>query len=160
MRNKKDANNTQKATIRSELQVLKVKETMLREQLRRCYIKSPSIGTVLQKYAEAGEITSAGKPLIKIADMRTMELKVYISGSQLSELQIGQECTVRIDKGEKGYARYPGKVMHVSDKAEFTPKIIQTKEERVHLVYAVKIHVKNDGSLKNGMPAEALFDFP
>lgn len=155
----KDANNTQKATVRSELQVLNVREAMLKEQLRRCYIKSPSKGTILEKYAEAGEITAAGKPLIKIADMSIMELKVYISGSQLAELKIGQDCSVRIDRGEKDYSRYRGRVVHISDKAEFTPKIIQTKEERVHMVYAVKIHVENDGSLKNGMPAEAIFDF-
>jgi len=153
----KDANNTQRANIKSELDVLAARTKMLEEQLERCYIKSPSQGTVLEKYAEAGEITAAGKPLLKIADMSTMELKVYISGSQLAEVKIGQECKVRIDRGEKDYYEYPGEVIHISDKAEFTPKIIQTKEERVHMVYAVKIKVNNDGSLKNGMPAEVLF---
>lgn len=153
----KEANNIQKATIRSELKVLDTREAMLTEQLERCYIKSPSEGIVLEKYAEAGEITAAGKPIVKIADLDNMELKVYISGAQLGQVKLGQECKVRTDKGVKDYSEFTGRVIHISDKAEFTPKIIQTKEERVHLVYAVKIRVKNDGTLKNGMPAEAFF---
>jgi HlyD family secretion protein len=153
----KEANNIQKATIRSELKVLYTREALLHEQIDRCYIKSPSEGTVLQKYAEAGEITAAGKALVKIADLVNMELKVYISGAQLGQLKLGQECTIRIDRGEKDYSEFSGTVIHIADKAEFTPKIIQTREERVHLVYAVKIRVKNDGTLKNGMPAEAFF---
>lgn len=153
----KEANNIQKATVRSELKVFDTREALLHEQIDRCYIKSPSEGTVLEKYAESGEITAAGKPLLKIADLDNMELKVYISGSQLGQVKLGQECTVRTDRGEKDYSEFTGRVIHISDKAEFTPKIIQTKEERVHLVYAVKIKVKNDGTLKNGMPAEAFF---
>ncbi|MDT8402629.1 MAG: HlyD family efflux transporter periplasmic adaptor subunit [Bacteroidales bacterium] len=154
----KEANNTQKLTVRSELEVFNSREAQLNEQLERCYIKSPSQGTVSEKYAEAGEITAMGKALVRIADLENMELKVYISGAQLGELKLGQECRVRIDRGEKDYSEYTGRLIHVSDKAEFTPKIIQTKEERVHLVYAVKILVLNDGTLKNGMPAEAFFD--
>ena len=153
----KEANNSQKLTIRSELEVFNSREAMLTEQLERCYIKSPSEGTVLEKYAEAGEITATGKPIVKIADLDNMELKVYISGAQLGQIKLGQECRVRIDRGEKDYTEFTGKIFHISDKAEFTPKIIQTKEERVHMVYALKIRVKNDGSLKNGMPAEAFF---
>ncbi|MGM0666930.1 MAG: HlyD family secretion protein [Bacteroidota bacterium] len=153
----KEANNSQKLTIRSELEVFNSREAMLTEQLERCYIKSPSEGTVLEKYAEAGEITATGKPIVKIADLDNMELKVYISGAQLGQVKLGQECKVRTDRGEKNYSEFTGRVIHISDKAEFTPKIIQTKEERVHLVYAVKIWVKNDGTLKNGMPAEAFF---
>lgn len=155
----KEANTTQKNTVRSELNVFESKEALLREQINRCYIKSPAGGTVLEKYAEAGEITAPGKPVVKIADMVNMELKVYISGAQLGQVRLGQECTVRIDSGEKEYSEYTGTVIHIADRAEFTPKIIQTKEERVHMVYAVKILVRNDGSLKNGMPAEAFFDF-
>lgn len=153
----KEANNSQKLTIRSELEVFNSREAMLTEQLERCYIKSPSEGTVLEKYAEAGEITATGKPIVKIADLDNMELKVYISGAQLGQVRLGQECKVRTDRGVKDYSEFTGRVIHISDKAEFTPKIIQTKEERVHLVYAVKIRVKNDGTLKNGMPAEAFF---
>ncbi len=155
----KEANNTQKVTVRSELNVFDSKEALLREQLGRCYIKSPAKGTILEKYAEAGEITAAGKPLVKIADLDNMELKVYISGSQLGQVKLGQQCNIRIDRGEKDYTEFKGSVIHISDNAEFTPKIIQTKEERVHMVYAVKILVENDGTLKNGMPAEAFFGF-
>jgi HlyD family secretion protein len=155
----KEANNTQKLTVRSELQVFDSREALLYEQINRCYVKCPSAGTVLEKYAEAGEITAAGKPLVKIADLTGMELKVYISGAQLGQVKLGQECKIRIDSGEKEYTEFTGRVIHISDKAEFTPKIIQTKEERVHMVYAVKILVENDGTLKNGMPAEAFFGF-
>ena len=157
LKKQKEANNTQKMTIRSELKVFDSREALMKEQLDRCYVKSPSDGTVLETYAEAGEITSAGKPLIKIADMESMELTVYISGAQLGQVKLGQECKVRTDRGVKDYSEFTGRVIHISDRAEFTPKIIQTKEERVHMVYAVKILVKNDGTLKNGMPAEAFF---
>ena len=120
-------------------------------------VKSPIKGTVIEKYSEEGELTAAGKPLVKIADLSLIRLKVYVSGAQLGKVKIGDECTVRIDDGKKGYASFPGKVSQISDKAEFTPKIIQTKEERVILVYAVTILVPNDGSLKSGMPGEAIF---
>ncbi len=153
----KEANNTQKLTVRSELNVFDSKEAMFREQLGRCYIESPADGTLLEKYAEAGEITAAGKPLFKIADLKNMELKVFISGSRLGQVKLRQECKIRIDRGEKDYTEFTGRVIHISDRAEFTPKIIQTKEERVHMVYAVKILVENDGTLKSGMPAEAFF---
>ena len=86
-----------------------------------------------------------------------MKLKVYVSGAQLATVKIGKQCTVRIDNGKKGYTSFPGIISYISDKAEFTPKIIQTKEERVILVYAVDIEVKNDGSIKSGMPGEAKF---
>lgn len=151
------ANNTQKASIQAELQVNSSKKATLREQINRCTVKSPLDGTVLQKYSEAGEITAAGKPLAKIADLKTMKLKVYASGAQIGNIKTGQECTVRTDDGEKGYSTFNGTVAYISGKAEFTPKIIQTKEERVTLVYAVTIEVDNDGTLKSGMPGEAIF---
>lgn len=151
------ANNTQKASIEAELQVYASKNATLAEQIARCSVKSPLEGTLLQQYSEAGEITSAGKPLAKIADLTNMKLKVYVSGGQLGNIKTGQECTVRTDNGEKGYSTFPGIVSYISGKAEFTPKIIQTKEERVTLVYAVTIDVKNDGTMKAGMPGEAIF---
>jgi len=151
------ANNTQKESVAAELIVSNAKKMTLGEQVRRSTILSPLNGTVLEKYAEAGEITIAGKPLIKIADLSVMKLKVYISGAQLGKIKIGQQCTVRIDNGEKGYSSFPGTISYISDKAEFTPKIIQTKEERVTLVYAIDISVKNDGIIKSGMPGEAKF---
>jgi len=152
-----EANNTQKLSIAAELSVYETKKATLNEQLTRCTVKSPLNGTIIEKYSEAGEITSPGKPLVKIADLSVIRLKVYVSGSQLGNIKTGQQCTVRIDKGEKGYSSFPGSISYISGKAEFTPKIIQTKEERVTLVYAVTIDVKNDGSMKSGMPGEAIF---
>lgn len=151
------ANNTQKASIAAELSVYESKKATLGEQLSRSSVRSPLKGTVIEKYAEAGEIAAAGRPLVKIADLAVMKLKVYVSGAQLGGLKIGNECTVRIDDGEKGYRTFPGRISYVSDKAEFTPKIIQTKEERVTLVYSVTIEVNNDGTMKSGMPGEAIF---
>jgi HlyD family secretion protein len=151
------ANNTQKVSIAAELAVYETKKATLNEQISRSYVKSPLTGTIIEKYSEPGEITAAGKPLIKIADLSTIRLKVYVSGAQLGSIKIGQTCKIRIDDGKKGYTSFGGSVSYISEKAEFTPKIIQTKEERVTLVYAVKIDVKNDGSLKSGMPGEAIF---
>ena len=151
------ANNTQKESVAAELIVSDSKKMTLNEQIKRCSVLSPLNGTVIEKYSEAGEITAAGKPLVKIADLSVMKLKVYVSGAQLGTVKIGKQCTVRIDNGKKGYTSFPGIISYISGKAEFTPKIIQTKEERVTLVYAVDIEVKNDGSIKSGMPGEAKF---
>ena len=151
------ANNTQKLSIAAELDVFESRKATLNEQLIRSYVKSPLKGTIIEKYSEAGEITATGKPLAKIADLSVIRLKVYVSGARLGTVKIGEQCTVRTDDGEKGYSSFTGKVTNISGKAEFTPKIIQTKEERVTLVYAVEIEVKNDGTLKSGMPGEAIF---
>lgn len=151
------ANNTQKASIAAELSVYESKKATLNEQVKRSRIKSPLNGTIIEKYAEAGEITVAGKPVVKLADLSVMKLKVYVSGAQLGSVKIGNQCTVRADDGKKGYRSFTGTISTISEKAEFTPKIIQTKEERVTLVYSVKIEVKNDGALKSGMPGEAIF---
>jgi HlyD family secretion protein len=151
------ANNTQKASIAAELSVYESKKATLNEQVTRSIVKSPIKGTIIEKYSEAGEMTAAGKPLVKIADLSLMKLKVYVSGAQLGDIRIGQDCTVRVDDGKKGYKSFTGLISHISGKAEFTPKIIQTKEERVTLVYAVTIDVKNDGTMKSGMPGEAIF---
>jgi HlyD family secretion protein len=152
-----DANNSQKISIEAEMSVYESKMASLNEQIKRSSILSPLKGTLIEKYSEAGEITAAGKPLAKITDMELIKLKAYVSGAQLGSVKTGQQCTVRIDDGKKGFKSYTGTVSYVSEKAEFTPKIIQTKEERVILVYAVNIDVVNDGSLKSGMPGEALF---
>jgi HlyD family secretion protein len=151
------ANNTQKTSIAAELSVYESKKATLNEQLIRSIVRSPLNGTIIEKYAEAGEITGAGKPLVKIADLSVIKLKVYISGAQLGRIKIGNQCRVRIDDGKKGYTSFTGSISSISDKAEFTPKIIQTKEERVTLVYSVTVDVKNDGSMKSGMPGEAIF---
>jgi len=144
---------TQNAPILNELKSLDVQLQQLEDLIEKSKIINPVNGTVLSKYAEPNEITSFGKPLYKIADLNTMQLRVYISETQLSNLKIGEKVTVKIDDNN-GMKNYQGNITWVASEAEFTPKIIQTKEERVALVYAVKIDVVNDGSLKIGMPAE------
>jgi HlyD family secretion protein len=151
------ANNTQRASVASELAVYDSKKATLNEQITRSNVKSPLKGTIIEKYSEAGEMTASGKPLVKIADLSVIKLKVYVSGTQLGRVKTGAQCSIRIDDGVKGYRSYSALISHVSEKAEFTPKIIQTKEERVTLVYAVDISVVNDGTLKSGMPGEAIF---
>jgi HlyD family secretion protein len=152
------ANNTQKASVAAELSVYESKKATLNEQIYRCSVKSPLKGTLIEKYAEAGELAATGKPLAKIADLTLIRLKVYVSGAQLGKIKTGQEVIVRIDNGKKDYSSFTGKISYISGKAEFTPKIIQTKEERVTFVYAVTIDVQNDGSMKSGMPGEAIFN--
>ncbi|MGA1977340.1 MAG: HlyD family efflux transporter periplasmic adaptor subunit [Bacteroidales bacterium] len=151
------ANNTQKASVAAELSEYESKMATLDEQILRSVVKSPISGTVIEKYTEAGEMTAGGKPLVKIADLSIIKLKVYVSGARLGSVKVGQQCKVRIDNGKKGYSTFTGTVSYISGLAEFTPKIIQTKEERVAFVYAVKIEVVNDGSMKSGMPGEAIF---
>ena len=126
----------------------------LEESIRKSAIVNPVKGTVLTKFAERDEVTAFGKPLYRIADMSTMTLRVYISGVQLPHVKTGQKVQVRFDKDEKTNSTLEGVVTWISPTAEFTPKTIQTKEERVNLVYAVKVQVVNDGSLKIGMPGE------
>jgi len=144
---------TQNATILNELKSIDVQIKQIEDQIHKSILTNPVKGTVLVKYAEPNEITSFGKPLFKIADLSTMQLRVYISETQLASIKIGQNVTVKIDADES-MKQYEGIITWVASEAEFTPKIIQTKEERVNLVYAVKIDVKNDGSLKIGMPGE------
>ena len=126
----------------------------LRESIKNACIVNPVKGTVLTKFAENNEVTTFGKPLYKIADLREMQLRVYISGTQLPHVKLGDKVEVRFDKDEQTNSKTGGIVSWISQTAEFTPKTIQTKEERVNLVYAVKIRVQNDGTLKIGMPGE------
>lgn len=144
---------TQNAPIVNEVKSLEVQIKKIEDQIKKSKIENPVEGTVLTKFAEPNEITSYGKPLYKIADLSEMTLRVYFSETQLPSIKVGQEVTVSIDEKE-GTKTYKGKISWISSSAEFTPKIIQTKEERVNLVYAVKVIVKNDGALKIGMPAE------
>ncbi len=149
--------NTQNAGIVEEMEIVDRQIAQVNESIRKCYIRNPVKGTVLNKFAEAGEVAAPGRALYKIADLSVMELKVYISGSQLPAVKQGQQVEVLIDKDQKTNRKLTGVVSWISPKAEFTPKIIQTKEERVNLVYGVKIRVPNDGSLKIAMPAEVNF---
>ena len=147
----------QNSTTNEELKGLDVQIQQIADQLQKSNITNPVKGTVIMKFAEQGEIVSFGKPLYKIADISIMELRVYVSGAQLPEIKLGQKVKVLIDDGKSGYKTLEGEISWISSKAEFTPKIIQTKEERVNLVYAVKVKVNNDGSLKIGMPGEIMF---
>lgn len=149
--------NTQNAGIYSEVAPLEAQIAQINDLLRRSYVTSPINGTVLSKYSQLGELTAQGKPLLKLADLSKLELRAYVSGSQLDQVEIGKEVQVFIDSGADAQKSYTGKVTWMSSKAEFTPKIVQTKEERVNLVYALKISVPNDGVLKIGMPGEVRF---
>ena len=148
---------TQNRAILSESNPLQKQIAQLKDKEQRASIINPLNGTVLTKYAMEGEITSAGKSMYKVADLSSLILRAYISGTQLSEIKLGQTVKVFIDEGEKKYKEYAGIITMVSDKAEFTPKTIQTKDERANLVYAVKVVVKNDGYLKIGMYGEIQF---
>ncbi len=148
---------TQFTAISKELEVLDSQTAMLTDQLKRCSVKPPITGVILETYAKQGELTAPGKPLYKIANLDELTLKVYLSGAQLSAVKIGQTVEVLIDKNENINQTLSGTITWISSEAEFTPKIIQTKEERVKLVYAMKVSVKNDGTLKIGMPGEVNF---
>lgn len=138
----------------SETLPLSVQVEQLEDQLRKSRIINPLEGTILTRYAETFEVVTPGKPLYKVADITNLELRAYITGNQLSSIKLGQKVKVFADNGEGGYHEYEGAVTWISSKAEFTPKTIQTKEERADLVYAVKVRVKNDGYLKIGMYGE------
>lgn len=153
-----EATKTQISSVTREMQVIDKQIKLLNEQIRRAKIINPVNGTVLEKYLEENEIAVTGKALYKIARLDEIELRVYVSGAQLPNIKLGQKVTVFVDKNKETNQEYEGEVFWISDQAEFTPKIIQTKEERVNMVYAVKIRVKNDGKLKIGMPGEAKFN--
>ncbi len=148
---------TQKQSVYSERKVLQKQIGELETQINKCRITNPIRGTVLEQYLEACEVASPGKPVYKIADLSQMTLRVYISGAQLPDVEIGQPVEVLVDKNATENQAFQGQVTWISPRAEFTPKIIQTKEERVDLVYAVKVRVDNDGTLKIGMPGEVNF---
>jgi HlyD family secretion protein len=146
--------STQNRGILSETGSLQKRVAQLDDQIGRSSILNPTEGTVLAKFAEAGELISAGKPLYKIADLSVMYLRAYITGDQLSAVRLNQPVDVFIDSAGSAYHRLSGSVSWISDKAEFTPKTIQTKNERSNLVYAIKIRVPNDGSVRIGMYGE------
>ena len=130
----------------------------LEDQIRKSIIRNPINGTVLTKYAEQDEVVTAGKAIYKIADLSSLLLRAYISGDQLTSVKLGQKVKITVDDVKGGSKNYEGVLEWVSDKAEFTPKTIQTKDERANLVYAIKIKVKNDGFLKIGMYGEVNFN--
>ncbi len=130
---------------------------VINEELKKAIVKAPLSGIILEKYAQTGELAVPGKPLYKMANIDSLILRIYISEPQLSQVKLGNKVRVMIDV-PGGVREFPGIVEWVSSEAEFTPKIIQTREERVKLVYAVKVRVPNDGSLKIGMPGDVKFE--
>ncbi len=142
---------TENPGIAGEISAKEARMAQLNDQIKKSVVRNPVDGVVLTRYAERGELTSYGKPLYKIADLQTMFLRVYLSGAQVPQVRIGEEVEVLID----GSKSRKGRITWISAKAEFTPKIIQTREDRVSMVYAVKVQVNNqDGHLKIGMPGE------
>ena len=144
-------------SLQSETLPLKAQLDQVQDQIKKSIIVNPIEGTVLAKYALKDEVTSQGKALYKIADLSSLILRAYVSGNQLSEVKLGQSVKISVDAPEGGYKNYTGAIMWISNKAEFTPKTIQTKDERANLVYAVKMQVKNDGFIKIGMYGEVKF---
>jgi HlyD family secretion protein len=143
--------------INKDILPLEVQVEQLNDQLQKCRIVNPLNGTVLTKYAEQNEMAVAGKALYKIADLSTIILRAYISANQLPQVKINQQVKVYTDDGSGGFREDEGTITWISDKAEFTPKTIQTKEERANMVYAIKIKMKNDGTYKIGMYGEINF---
>lgn len=153
----KAINTSQNRSILSEKKPLEKKAAQIDDMVAKASVINPLGGIVITRYAEAGEIAQAGKALYKIADLTELTLRAYITGDQLTTLKLGQPVKVFIDNGADTYKEYLGVLTWIASKAEFTPKTIQTKDERANLVYAVKIKVKNDGLLKIGMYAEVKF---
>lgn len=149
--------NTSNTVINDESSALSYKIDQLNDLIQKSSIKSPINGTILTKYAEEGELMIPGKAMIKVADMTNVFLRAYVTSSQLSSIKLGQQVTVFADYGDKNTKQYEGKITWISDESEFTPKSIQTDDNRANLVYALKIAVKNDGYIKRGMYGEVNF---
>ncbi len=145
-------NNT--VSIDENSSAIELQIAQIEDQLRKCRIVSPIAGTVLAKYAEAGELASVGRPLMKVADLNHVYLRAYFTSDQLADLQVGQTVTVTADFGGGKRFDYPGRIMWIASENEFTPKNIQTRNSRANLSYAVKIAVENDGRLKLGLYGE------
>lgn len=144
------------SAIEENASMIEIQIAQIEDMLKKCRVSSPIRGTVIAKYAEAGEFASIGRPLVKIADMQHLFLRAYFSSAQVSELKIGQEVMVKADFGADKEFLYTGKITWISSESEFTPKTIQTKDSRANLVYAVKIAVENDGRLKLGFSGEVI----
>lgn len=155
--NKERLETTNKGLL-SEILPIQWQIEEINDQINKSIIINPVSGTVLTKYAEQYEIVNFGKPMYHIANLNELYLRAYISGENLNQIKLGQSVRVYIDEGKNDLKEYEGIISWISDKSEFTPKIVQTKEERINLVYAIKVRVKNDGSLKIGMPGEIKFN--
>lgn len=144
------------STINNNSAALEAQIAALDDRISKCCIISPVGGTVLVKYAEAGELASVGKPLMKIADLKNIYLRAYFTSDQLVNIKLGDEVKVVADFGGEERYDYTGRVAWILSESEFTPKTIQTKDSRANLVYAVKIAVENDGRLKIGLAGEVV----
>lgn len=146
------------AAIDENASALDLQIAQIEDRLAKCRIAAPVSGTVLAKYAEAGELASPGRPLMKVADLRRIHLRAYVTSAQLASIRLGQAATVTADFGDGQRFEYPGRVAWIAQESEFTPKTIQTSDTRANLVYAVKIDVVNDGRLKLGLYGEVSFE--
>jgi len=149
--------NSSNRNVSGQADALEAQIEQIRDRIRKCVITSPVAGTVLAKYSEAGEFAALGRALFKVADIDNIRLRAYITAEQLTALKLGQQVRVFADQGSSGRKEYAGTLIWISDKAEFTPKTIQTRDERANLVYAVKIAVENDGLIKLGMYGDIKF---
>jgi HlyD family secretion protein len=145
------------AAVQAEIQAIRAGVSLSEDMLSKTKISFPVTGTVLEKYVEAGELAVPGKALFKVANLDTMKLTAYVSGKQLTSLKLRQKVTVGIDDKDGGIKKYEGTISWIASQAEFTPKNIQTREERLSQVYAIKIAVKNDGAIRINMPGEVWF---
>jgi HlyD family secretion protein len=153
----KSALGISSAGISNDAIPMQVQVEQTNDQLARCKIVNPVNGTVLAKYAEANEMAAPGKPLYKIADLHSILLRAYVTGNQLPDLKLNQQVKVLTDDGKGNYKETAGTITWINNKAEFTPKTIQTKDERANMVYAIKVNVINDGTFKIGMYGELKF---
>jgi HlyD family secretion protein len=148
---------SQKAALEQQISAMSEQLKQIELSLSKCTLYNPVQGSVLNKLSREGELASPGKTLYSLADLSNLNLKAYLSGDQLSKVKIGQKVKVLIDGSDNQIQSLEGQIVWISESAEFTPKTIQTREERVNLVYAFKVRVSNDGRLKIGMPAEIVF---
>jgi HlyD family secretion protein len=149
--------STQVKLLAMQAEQLYLQLQQLNDVISKCKLITPVDGTVLTKYTNTYELVGAGFPIVRIADLSQMNLKVYVTEDQLSSIELGATCSVYIDDEKEELKEYQGVITWISSESEFTPKMIQTKKERVNLVYAVKIKIENDSSIKTGMPGEVVF---
>ena len=145
------------SSINAQSSAMEIQVAQLTDRLNKCIIQSPITGIVLAQYIEAGELATTGKPLFKVANLNSVYLKAYITSSQLADIKLGQQVDVIATFGGDKNRPYKGTITWIADKSEFTPKSIQTKDDRANQVYALKIAVQNDGYIKLGMYGEVIF---
>ncbi|MDR0686565.1 MAG: HlyD family efflux transporter periplasmic adaptor subunit [Dysgonamonadaceae bacterium] len=150
--------NNSNNSLTNEQESLAIQIALINDQIKNCIIKSPIKGTILTKYTEVGESTIQGKAIFKMGNIENMYLRAYITASQLTDIRLGQQVKVYSDTGESDRKEHSGTITWISDEAEFTPKTIQTRDERANLVYAIKVAVTNDGYIKKGMYGEIRFN--